>query len=162
MHRFLLRVYCIYDTNTIFYFERLGLMIPSQGLSWLKSPTCLLLVRFETLNPGTDHIDSLLPVSAEHFHLAKKGKLHEFCYRQFLFKMCMDLPAGLHLFFTCVKHALTQLPRGAHSNSPSHILEVSEHISSASANMGEEATVSPSPGAVQGAHIHNLRNCVST
>lgn len=47
-------------------------MIPSQGLSWVKSPICLLLVRFQTLNPGTDHIDGLVPVNAEHFHLAKK------------------------------------------------------------------------------------------
>lgn len=78
-------------------------MIPSQGLSWLKSPICLLLVRFETLNPSTDHIDSLVPVSAEYFHLAKKGKLHEFFYRQFSFKMYMDLPAGFHFFFLLCK-----------------------------------------------------------
>lgn len=68
--------------------------------------------------------------------------------------MCMDLPAGLHLFFHLCKTCPNPVPRGVHSNGPSHILEVSEHISPASANMGEEA--------VQGAHIHNLRNCVRT
>lgn len=73
--------------------------------------------------------------------------------------MCMDFPAGLHIFFTGVKHALTQLPRGARSNSPSHILEVSEHISPASAKYGGGHRLTVARGCARGRHIQFKKLC---